>query len=98
MFFGEVYTMSSTMKPARVQWNGGVKSGYFAYDVRGRSAHNDVIIHWERPKAGGPAVITEVSTADGRAIYPQEEPTGSQRQETPARAIHSDPSNGTGAP
>lgn len=78
-FFGEVYTMSSTMKPAEVGWTGGVKSGSFVYEVRGRALRSDVTIHWVRPAGDAPAAITKVSTAGGRLIYSHEE-AGSRRK------------------
>ena len=67
--FGEVYSMSSTMKPARVGWTGGVKSGYFVYDVRGRHLHTDVMVHWEKRTSGEPASITKVTTEGGQLVY-----------------------------
>lgn len=67
--FGEVYTMSSLMRPARVRWIGGVKSGYFNYDVRGRSFRGEVIISGEKIATSGPVTITEVTFAGGKLTY-----------------------------
>ncbi len=97
-FFGEVYTMSATMKPARVQWTGGVQSGYFVYDVRGRSARSDVMIQWEKPAASAPAAITKVITTNGQAIYPGEVLPGDQSLGVTPEALRSGPRNGASAP
>lgn len=83
--FGEVYTMSSTLKPSHVGWTGGVKSGCFVCDVRGHSLRTDVMIHWVKPAGDAPVAITKVSTAGGRLIYAPEEAPGRQAWAPPVK-------------